>query len=78
MQQIMGTETEFGILARDGGRSDHVANSLQLIAHYPSLLVPRGIWDYENENPLLDARDSKLKANENVQGRNTIGNSISY
>ncbi|NKB81758.1 MAG: proteasome accessory factor PafA2 [Nitrospirales bacterium] len=64
----MGTETEFGILSRDGDRSDPVANSLQLIAHYPSLLAPQGIWDYENENPLLDARGFQVEGERERPG----------
>ena len=56
MQRIIGTETEFGVASRHGHASDPVENSLQLISCYPSLLVPQALWDYENENPLRDAR----------------------
>lgn len=56
MLRILGTETEFGILARTVGDSDPVSHSIQLIGHFPSLPTPQGIWDYENENPFLDAR----------------------
>ena len=56
MLRILGTETEFGILARTAGDSDPVSHSIQLIGHFPSLPSPQGIWDYENENPFLDAR----------------------
>ena len=56
MHQILGTETEFGILARIAGDSDPVSHSIQLIGHFPSLPAPQGIWDYENENPFMDAR----------------------
>jgi Pup amidohydrolase len=55
-QRVLGTETEFGIAARDTEATDPVSNSLQLIGHYPSLPSPQAIWDYENENPLLDIR----------------------
>ena len=56
MLRILGTETEFGILARTAGDSDPVSHSIQLIGQFPSLPAPQGIWDYENENPFLDAR----------------------
>jgi proteasome accessory factor PafA2 len=56
LHRILGTETEFGILARMGGESDPVSHSIQLIGHFPSLPAPQGIWDYENENPFMDAR----------------------
>ena len=53
---MIGTETEFGVASRQGHASDPVENSLRLISYYPVLPVPRAIWDYENENPLIDAR----------------------
>ena len=56
VERVLGTETEFGIAPRDSDALDPVANSLQLIGHYPSLPAPQAIWDYENENPLLDVR----------------------
>ncbi|HEU4684669.1 MAG TPA: depupylase/deamidase Dop [Nitrospira sp.] len=54
--RVLGTETEFGIASRDAALADPIANSLAVIAHYPGLSVPHAVWDYENENPLLDAR----------------------
>ncbi|HZS10914.1 MAG TPA: depupylase/deamidase Dop [Nitrospirales bacterium] len=56
MQRVLGTETEFGIASRDPDASDPVSSSIQLIGYYPSLPAPQAIWDYENENPLLDIR----------------------
>jgi proteasome accessory factor A len=57
----MGTETEFGIASRDPGAADPVANSLAVIGYYPGLSVPHAVWDYENENPLLDARGFEVE-----------------
>ncbi len=54
--RVLGTETEFGIASRDPAAADPVANSLAVIGHYPGLSVPHAVWDYEHENPLLDAR----------------------
>ncbi|MDT3778572.1 depupylase/deamidase Dop [Nitrospira sp. MA-1] len=56
MLRILGTETEFGIISRSTGHPDPVANSLRLISHCPHLPTPAALWDYENENPFLDAR----------------------
>ena len=56
LQRVLGTETEFGIAARDSESVDPVSNSIQLIGYYPSLPSPQALWDYENENPLLDIR----------------------
>ena len=54
--RVLGTETEFGIASRDSSAADPVANSIAVIAHYSGLPAPLAVWDYENENPLLDAR----------------------
>jgi proteasome accessory factor A len=54
--RVLGTETEFGIASRDAAMADPITNSLAVIGHYPGLSVPHAVWDYENENPLLDAR----------------------
>ena len=56
IQRVLGTETEFGIAVRDSEGIDPVANSIQLIGYYPQLPSPQALWDYENENPLLDIR----------------------
>ena len=68
MQRIIGTETEFGVASRHGHASDPVENSLQLISCYPSLLVPQALWDYENENPLRDARGFEVEGERDWPG----------
>ncbi len=54
--RVLGTETEFGIAAKDVSAADPVSGSIAVIGHYTGLPAPSAIWDYENENPLLDAR----------------------
>lgn len=56
MHRILGTETEFGILSRIPGNADPVSHSIQLIGHTPLLPARHAIWDYDNENPFVDAR----------------------
>ncbi|MEK7286828.1 MAG: depupylase/deamidase Dop [Nitrospirota bacterium] len=56
MKKIIGTETEFGIILKGEGRSDAVTNSMFLVNSYPDVLSSAPLWDYENENPLIDAR----------------------
>jgi proteasome accessory factor A len=56
LRRILGTETEYGIIARSPNNHDPVDNSLRLISHCPRLPAPTALWDYENENPFLDAR----------------------
>lgn len=68
MPQILGTETEFGIAARETDALDPVSSSLQLIGHYPVLPAPQAIWDYENENPLLDARGFEVEGERERPG----------
>lgn len=61
MRRVLGTETEFGIIARSSRHPDPVDNSLRLISHCPRLPAPQALWDYENENPFLDARGFKVQ-----------------
>lgn len=68
MQRVLGTETEFGIAPRDHEALDPVANSLQLIGQYPALPAPHAIWDYENENPLLDVRGFEVEGERERPG----------
>jgi len=56
MKRIFGTETEFGIAARDPSATDSVSNSIFLVNSYPHLPSTAILWDYEHENPLMDAR----------------------
>ncbi|HLG22078.1 MAG TPA: depupylase/deamidase Dop [Candidatus Manganitrophaceae bacterium] len=56
MKRILGTETEFGIGAKNSESVDPVSSSILLINSYPFLPSSSALWDYENENPLLDAR----------------------
>ena len=65
---MIGTETEFGVASRQSHASDPVENSLRLISYYPVLPVPRAIWDYENENPLVDARGFEVEGERERPG----------
>ncbi len=56
MKKILGSETEFGIAAKNPETSDPVSNSIFLVNSYPALPSSTILWNYENENPLLDAR----------------------
>lgn len=68
MQRVLGTEIEFGIASRDTDAVDPVSSSLQLIGHYPALPAPQAIWDYENENPLLDVRGFEVEGERERPG----------
>ena len=68
IKRVLGTETEFGIAARDTDAGDPVSNSLFLINHYPHYPSPKILWDYENENPLLDVRGFEVEGERERPG----------
>jgi len=68
MKRAFGTETEFGIATRDSESADPVSNSLFLINHYPNFPSPKVLWDYENENPLLDIRGFEVEGERERPG----------
>src|SRR2546430_893139 len=67
-KRALGTETEFGIATRDPESVDPVSNSLFLINRYPSFPSPKVLWDYENENPLLDIRGFEVEGERERPG----------
>ena len=67
-KRVLGTETEFGIASRDADAVDPVSNSLFLINHYPNFPSPKTLWDYENENPLLDIRGFEVEGERERPG----------
>ncbi len=67
-KRAIGTETEFGIATRDPESVDPVSNSLFLINHYPNFPSPKILWDYENENPLLDVRGFEVEGERERPG----------
>ena len=54
--RILGTETEFGVAARGAADADPVANAILLVNSVRGIPSRTALWDYENENPLVDAR----------------------
>jgi proteasome accessory factor A len=59
--RIVGTETEFGIAIRNSPDADPVAGSIFLVNSAQGLPAPAALWDYENENPLVDARGFEVE-----------------
>ena len=68
IKRVLGTETEFGVATRDADAADPVSNSLFLINHYPHFPSPKILWDYENENPLLDIRGFEVEGERERPG----------
>ncbi len=68
IKRILGTETKYGIATRDPEALDPVSNSLLLINSYPFLPSSKALWDYENENPLLDIRGFEVEGERERPG----------
>jgi proteasome accessory factor A len=59
--RIVGTETEFGVAVKDPGAQDPVSNAILLVNHVSGIPSRNTLWDYENENPLVDARGFEVE-----------------
>ena len=68
MTPILGTETEFGVAVKQADAPDPVSNAIFLINSAPAALSPAVLWDYENENPLLDARGFEVEGERERPG----------
>ncbi|MEO7803327.1 MAG: depupylase/deamidase Dop [Actinomycetota bacterium] len=54
--KVMGIETEYGVLTKGGRDNNPILASSILINSFASPRLKRVRWDYEEENPLRDAR----------------------
>lgn len=68
VNRIIGSETEFGIAVKGSDSNDPVSNSLLLINNYPYNISSKVLWDYENENPLLDMRGFEVEGERERPG----------
>jgi proteasome accessory factor A len=57
----MGTETEYGVILQNANEMDPVSISMLLVNSFDPCPTPRSIWDYAEENPLMDARGFEMK-----------------
>lgn len=60
LPKIIGSETEYGLIVQNDPEFDPIAASLLLVNSYhadPSLQL---LWDYDQEDPLVDARGFEL------------------
>ena len=64
LPKICGVETEFGISARNAAEFNPILTSSLLINAYAQPAFKRVKWDYEEENPLRDARGFERAATE--------------
>ncbi|GIX06283.1 MAG: proteasome accessory factor PafA2 [Candidatus Poribacteria bacterium] len=54
--KVMGIETEYGITVKRSAEFDPVAASTLVVNSYKDRAKRQVAWDYEQENPLMDAR----------------------
>ncbi|MBM3235147.1 proteasome accessory factor PafA2 [Candidatus Poribacteria bacterium] len=54
--KIMGIETEYSIAVRNAKEQDLISASSLVVNSYKDRDLKEIIWDYEQENPLMDAR----------------------
>jgi proteasome accessory factor A len=61
IEKIIGTETEYGITTKNDVEFDAIAHSMLLVNSYQQDPTVKIIWDYDQENPLVDARGFKVE-----------------
>jgi Pup amidohydrolase len=57
---ILGSETEFGLTVQNDPEFDAIATSLLLVNSYNADQSLKLLWDYDQEDPLVDARGFAL------------------
>jgi proteasome accessory factor A len=57
---ILGSETEYGLVVQHDPAFDAIAASLLLVNSYQADQLPPLLWDYDQEDPLRDARGFEL------------------
>ena len=74
----MGTETEYGISVKNARDQDPVAASTLVVNIYKNRGLKAITWDYEQENPLMDARGfmSEGESDPPDQENNSLINDI--
>ena len=58
--KILGTETEYGITIKNSGKFDPIAHSILIVNSHQGGRQVQIIWDYEEEDPFVDARGFKI------------------
>lgn len=63
VQRVMGIETEYGVLAKGNPWANPMLMSAQVVQAYKAILASGNQirWDYQYEDPLLDARGFRIQ-----------------
>src|SRR5262245_30048327 len=60
LPKIIGSETEYGLMVQNDPEFDSIATSLLLVNSYNTDQMLELLWDYDQEDPLMDARGFEL------------------
>jgi len=82
---VMGTEIEYGITVKNDRDFDPISSCVLLVNSYREERVARILWDYDQENPLADARGFQVDGEkytpnqqENIARNKTLENGARY
>ena len=82
---VMGTEIEFGIIVKNDPDFDPISSCVLLVNSYREDPEGRILWDYDQENPLADARGFQVDGEkytpnqqENIARNKTLINGARY
>src|SRR6266699_6175242 len=60
LPKIIGSETEYGLVVQNDPEFDSIATALLLVNSYNADQALELLWDYDQEDPLVDARGFEL------------------
>jgi proteasome accessory factor A len=83
--KVMGTEIEFGITVKNDRDFDPISSCVLLVNAYREEHAGKILWDYDQENPLADARGFQVDGEkytpnqqENIARNKTLVNGARY
>ncbi len=71
LPKILGSETEYGLMVQNDPEFDSIATSLLLVNSYNADQSLKLLWDYDQEDPMVDARGFELDDEYDVPIRNS-------
>ena len=83
--KVMGTEIEYGITVKNDRDFDPISSCVLLVNSYREESTAKILWDYDQENPLADARGFQVEGEkytpnqqENIARNKTLANGARY
>jgi proteasome accessory factor A len=83
--KVMGTEIEYGITVKNDRDFDPISSCVLLVNAYREERAAKILWDYDQENPLADARGFQVDGEkytpnqqENIARNKTLENGARY